>query len=63
MMQQQQIQQLELEARVCPAAIMKSRNSEEQAKELANINKEQDAGRAHNAQAASQAILEKAMQK
>ena len=38
---------------------MKAGNSEEQAKELANINKERDAGRACSAKA----ILAKAMQK
>ena len=40
-------------------AVIKSRKSKEQARELANINKEQDVGRAHLAEA----ILGKAMQK
>ena len=45
--------------RVRTAAVMKSRNSEERAKEVANISKQQDAGRARSAKA----ILAKAMQK
>ena len=46
-MQQQENQQLDLEEHVSTAAIMimKSRNREERAKELANINKGQDADR------------------
>ena len=42
-LQQQENQQLELEERVRSAAVMKSRNSEERAKEVANINKQRDA--------------------
>ena len=55
-MQQQENQQLELEERVSTAAITKSRNSEERAKEVVNINKQRDARRA-------KAILAKAKQK
>ena len=58
-MQQQENQQLELEERVRTAAVMKSRNIEERAKEVANINKQREAGRARRAKA----ILAKAMQK
>ena len=48
-MQQQENQQLEREVRVRTAAVMKSRNSEEHAEEVAaaNINKQRDAGRAN----------------
>ena len=58
-MQQQENQQLELEERVRTAAVMKSRNIEERAKEVANINKQREAGRARRAKA----ILARAMQK
>ena len=58
-MQQQENQQLELEERVRTAAVLKSRNTEKQAKEVANINKQREAGRAGSAKA----ILAKAMQK
>ena len=61
-MLQQENQQLEVEERVSTAAIMKTMNSKEQAKELVNINKEQDAGRALRANT-SKAILAKARQK
>ena len=57
--QQQENQQLELEERVSAAAVIKSRNCEERAKEVANVNKQLDAGRARCAKA----ILAKAMQK
>ena len=58
-LQQQEKQQLELEERISTAAIMKSENSEERGKKLANISKDRDAGRACSAKA----ILAKAMQK
>ena len=58
-LQQQEKQQLELEDRARAAAIIRSRNSKERAKELANINKELDEGRAHS----TKTILVKAMQK
>ena len=59
--QRQENQQLEHEESVpaSAAAVIKSRNSEEQAEEVANVNKQLDAGRAHSAKA----ILAKAMQK
>ena len=57
-MQQQENQQLELDERVRTAAVITSRNSEERAKEVVNINKQRDAGRAHSVKA----ILAKAMQ-
>ena len=58
-MQQQENQLVKFEELVRTAAIMKSRNSEERAQELANVNKELDAGWARSAKA----ILPKAMQK
>ena len=58
-MQQQENQQFELEEYVRTAAVMKSRNSKEQAKKMVNINKQLDAGRARH----NKSILAKAMQK
>ena len=49
--QQQENQQLELDERFCAAAVMKSRNSEERAKEVVNANKQLDAGRARSGKA------------
>ena len=57
--QQQENQQLELEERVRRAAVMKSRNTEGRAKEVANIKKQREAGRARS----DKDILAKAMQK
>ena len=58
-MQQQENQQLELKECVSTAGVMKSRNTHEQAKEVANINRQRDVGRARRAKA----ILAKVMHK
>ena len=56
-MQQHENQQLELEERVHTAAAMKSRNTEERAKEVANINKQREAGRARRRHAVLRIFL------
>jgi hypothetical protein len=48
---QEEAQQLELEEHARVAAIMKSRNSEEKADEMAEFTKQRDAGRARRAKA------------